>query len=186
MYKIAKEPINDETNKKLEEAVDKAAQKEKEYQDSLNMTAEDQEKLTQQSIEGWNQITQGIGKAAGSAMALGMAMSAVGGIFSSIGLEGVGETLTTIGNGLVMAGSLVSALIPVIGAVGKALLSSGIMAQAGFWPVLVIGLAIVAILGTIIAVVSAINNASPEKKLKDAEEATSRAQDAADKASESY
>jgi hypothetical protein len=105
-------------------------------------------------------------------MALGVAMSAVGGIFSSMGLEGVGNVITKIGNGLMIGGSILTALIPIINMAGKSMLKSGLMAQAGFWPVLVIGLAIVAILGTIIAVVSAINNASPEKKLKDAEEAT--------------
>jgi hypothetical protein len=47
-----------------------------------------------------------------------MAFSTVGGILSSMGLEGAGETFTKIGNTLMVIGAAASTLGPIISTVG--------------------------------------------------------------------
>jgi hypothetical protein len=44
--------------------------------------------------EGWTKISDGLTKVGETAIAAGTAISMVGGIISSLGLEGIGDTIT--------------------------------------------------------------------------------------------
>lgn len=116
----------------------------------------------------------------------GVAMSAVGGILQSMGLEEAGDFFTTIGNGAIMAGSAISALGPVVtGIVGK-LVAGGLSTMAAWAWVAVVVAAVVALGVAVAGVAKAVKNASPEEKLKKANAAADAAKESADELNESY
>lgn len=112
--------------------------------------------------------------------AVGGAFVALAGIFSMFGEEGekVASTLATIGGVLVGIGQI----IPVIAQYGPKILTT-IMTLASAHPVLA---GIVAMVGTLIALLAVANANSPEKKLEKLKETTKKAQEATDEASKAY
>jgi hypothetical protein len=58
-------------------------------------------------------------------MGLGAGFSALGGILSSLGLEEVGETFSTIGNYIMIAGSAIMALVPLVKLLGTTVTVAG-------------------------------------------------------------
>lgn len=111
---------------------------------------------------------------------VGGAFMALAGIFSMFGEEGekVASTLATIGGVLVAIGQI----IPVIAQYGPKILTT-ITTLASAHPVLA---GIVAMVGTLVALLAVANANSPEKKLEKLKETTKKAQEAADEASKAY
>ena len=154
--------------KEAEDNVKKATQALQEYD-------AEQEKLTEQSKQGWQEIGEGIGSAGQALTGVGVGMSMVGGLLSAMGLEEAGDTVSMIGQGIVFVGSALSALPPLIAAITNAN------------PILLaISAALAVILVTILAIASAIKKNSPEEKLKNTQAASDRASEAANRAAESY
>lgn len=112
--------------------------------------------------------------------AVGGAFVGLAGIFSMFGEEGekVASTLATIGGVLVAIGQI----IPVIAQYGPKILTI-ITTLASAHPVLA---GIVAIVGTLVALLAVANANSPEKKLEKLKETTKKAQEATDEASKAY
>ena len=120
---------------------------------------------------------------------VGIAVSALGGIFDALGLEELGESFSTVGNIIMMVGGAFSAIGSLVPVVTKILVASGYSVQSAWWPLLVIGIALAALVGTIMAVVSAIKTAEANKlenRMKATAEATEEAKSAAQEAKEAY
>ena len=173
--------------KELEEA-------QSEYNAELDLTNEEQqEALKLAKAEGWENISQGLGKMSQTAMAAGMGISALGGVISSLGLEGLGDSLATIGNVITTIAAGVSALIPIVVLLSKVVkIESGKMIIAGkktslaWWQFALILLGIVAVITIIAAITNAINQNSAETKLEKATNAAKEAEEAASKAKQAY
>jgi uncharacterized protein (UPF0333 family) len=121
--------------------------------------------------------------------AVGIGVSMLGGIFESLGLEEVGEVFTWVGSAVTMLGGAISFIGTLTPIVAKILVASGYSIQGAFWPVLVIGLALAALVGTIVAIVSVIKSVQAEKlenRMAAAAEATEKAKEAAEAAKEAY
>ena len=139
--------------------------------------------------EYWKATGQAIQKTGAAITGVGVAASALGGIFSSLGLDWLGEAFTKAGNAIIMVGGAVSALGAIIPVVTSILSACGISLQASFWPILVIGLAIAALIGTIallIASFKALKASTPEGKLEAAKEKTDKLSGAAQQAAEAF
>ena len=137
----------------------------------------------------WKAVGQAVQKTGAAITGVGIAASTLGGVFSALGMEEVGEAFSKAGNIITMVGGAVSALGTIVPAVTSILSTCGITLQASFWPILVIGLALVALVGTVALLVAQFEKlkaATPEGQLKAAEEATNLASEAADAAAESY
>lgn len=154
--------------------------------EAFEYTQEEQQEIIAAGSEGWKQIGDGIQKAGECAIYAGTALSLMGGVLASLGLEEVGDTLATIGSWLTVIGTGVSALGPIITTIVSQLVAGGVAASIAWIWVTVIAVAIAAIVGIIIGIATAINNASPEKKLEKAQKAAENAAKAADRAAESY
>ena len=148
-----------------------------------------QEQVQENGQQGWEKMGESISKMGGAITAVGIATSALGGILSSLGLEEFGEVVSTIGNGIVLFGSAVSAIGTLVPVVTKILVACGYSVQSAWWPLLVIGLALAAIVGTVMLIVSAIKEAEARKlenRMKAAAEATETARQAAEEAKQAY
>jgi hypothetical protein len=111
------------------------------------------------SQEGWEKVGQGIQNMGASVTSVGVAVSALGGVFDALGMSEVGETFATVGNILMIVGGAITAIGTLVPIVTKILVASGYSVQSAWWPILVIGLALAALVGTIMLVVSAIKDA---------------------------
>jgi hypothetical protein len=117
---------------------------------------------------------------------LGVGFSLLGGLLADSGLEEAGETISWIGNLLMMAGSAVSAIIPIISALGLTVSSAGVQmtiactaVQIAWWPLILIFLGVAAAIGAIVAICAYLESVSPEKKLEKAQNAANEAANAA-------
>ena len=86
------------------------------------MSAEDFEKAHK---EMWDNITSGINKTAQAATNAGVAFSVFGGILSSMGFEEAGDAVAQLGNYLMLAGTAISTLSPLVTTFAKKLEKSG-------------------------------------------------------------
>lgn len=158
---------NSSLTKEADKEVEKATQALQEYDKA-------QEELTAESQKGWAQIGEGIGQAGQALTGVGVTLSMVGGLLSSMGMEEAGEVISGIGQAITIVGTALSMIPPIL-----TLISSH--------PIVAI---VVAVLIAIIALVTTIivlcEKASPEAKLKAAQEAANQAAEAADRAAESY
>ena len=143
--------------------------------------------------EGMKKISNTASSAGMAMMGLGMGVSALGSVLESAGVDGAAETFGTVASILTTLGTLFMALPPIVTIFGKVLQKTGIQGflaglkvQLGFWPLLLIFLAIVAVVATLIAIFVSLSKNTPEAKLKRAEEAAQKAGEAADDAAESY
>ena len=122
-------------------------------------------------------------------MGAGTAISLLGRLFDSLGLEGASEVLSTIGSTVTGIGGAMMMLSPLLNdlnisitgtgisfkAAGAAGASAGTAVQIAWWPLILIAIAIAAAFA---AVVTIINN-TPTKKLERATESAKRAEEAA-------
>ena len=159
-------------------AVEKAAKTQQDLTDELYDTE-----------QAWKDISEGISGAGKAVIGFGMGLSAIGGILSSIGLESFGNGLAKVGNYAAVAGSSITALatiVPLLGKTftiaGKEISIAGWIASSGWIWLLGISAAIVAIT----LIVTAIKKASPEEKLKKAQQAADEAANSANNAKESF
>jgi hypothetical protein len=108
-----------------------------------------------------------------------VSISILGGLFSSLGLEELGDGLAKIGNIALVAGTAISSLGPTITSLfGKLVASCKSALLALGWLALIIVAVTAAIIGLAAAINHMIKN-SPEGKLKAAQEATEQAAEAA-------
>ena len=155
----------------------------------IEKLSEEQLTLLEEQKEGWIEVGEGIQKFGGAVTSVGVATSVLGGIFSSLGLEELGESFAQVGNWIMIAGSAISFFGTIVPPIMDILAAKGLTLQAAFWPILVIGLAIAALVGIIIGIVAAINHANAQKienRMKAAAEATEEAKQAAEEAKEAY
>ena len=153
---------------------------------SLNLTGEEIENLKKTELEGTEQMAKGFAKMGEAAIGAGVGVSMLGGLLSTLGLEELGEGVSWFGNMITMAGTAVTAIIPIIKLLSTTLVTGGVSAQAAWWWAILIVAAVAALVVGIIAIANAVKNASPEAKLERAQEAADKAADAADRATESY
>ena len=166
-----------------------------EYQIKLNSL----EKETKEFAGMQQQTTLSLQKVGGAFMAVGGAIAMLSQVFDDGTKEGEkrAKTWSKIGiiiSGVGMALSATGALAKAAGisistsmwAAGKATAESGQVAQAGWGWISLIMIAITAVVAGTVALVSELKKASPEGKLKAAQEAADQAAKAAEKAKTAY
>ena len=147
---------------------------EREYQSRLELTEDEQKQITEAGKEGWAQVGKGIGAASQALTGIGMSMSMIGGLLSSLGLESVGSAISDIGQAITMVGGALMIIPPIL-----TLISSHPFVA------IIVGI-LAAILALTVGIISAINNSSAEAKLERAAENAEAAGEAAEKASQAY
>ena len=145
-----------------------------------------QKNFVDESKKGWENIGKGVTQFGQAITGVGVAISLVGGALSSMGLEEVGETLSTVGNYATMAGAAFSALGTLIPVVAKVATAAGISVAAAWAWLAVIAAAIVAVGAGIALIAKTVEEMSPESQMKRAAEATEAARKAANEAAEAY
>ena len=150
---------------------------EREYQSRLGLTEDEQKQVTEAGKEGWAQVGKGIGQAGQALTGIGMGLSMIGGLLSSLGLETAGSVISDIGQGVVMLGGALMAIPPILSAI------KAIMAAPPLGTILIILAAVAAIVATIVIVS---NKLSLANRMKEAAEATEEAKEAAEEAKEVY
>ena len=157
-----------------------------------NLKKQDAE-LLDQGKKGWGDMVEGIGQAGAAITGFGVGVSMLGGLFSSLGLEEVGEGFATAGNLIMMFGGALTAVVPAIKFLGTTfqieggkIAIAGTTAQLAWWWVLLIVAAVAALIAITAIAINNMKKASPEGKLKSAQEAADAAGEAADRAAEAY
>ena len=145
------------------------------------------------SKEKWDNISKGIGSAAAAMMGMGTIISMVGGALSAAGFEEAGEAISTFGQWIMVAGSILMAFVPILKLLGTEVMIAGtkmsiagFIAQAGWWWVVLIVAGIAVLVTAVILIFNQIKNNSPEKKLEAATKNAEAAADAAERAKENY
>ena len=144
----------------------------------LTEKAETYEKATKDvgetSKKYWKAVGEGIGAVGSQLTGVGTATAMIGGIVSSMGLEDLGETISGIGQGVMILGTAISAIPPLL----TLITSHPIVALI----TVVLGIALAGILMTL----KEIAKNTPEGKLKAAQENAEKAAEAAEKLTNSY
>ena len=141
---------------------------------SLQEYTDAEEDLKTKSKGAWEGIAGGIGAAGEALTGVGMGVSMVGGLLSSMGLEEAGSVISDIGQAITMVGGALSIIPPIL-----TLISSH--------PIIaIITAALLVIMALVVGIVSYIKNNSPEKKLEDATKNAEAAAEAAQLAKENY
>ena len=160
--------------KEAQDTVDSLKQDVKDYEQVRKEQLEVEKQFNEQSKQGWSDIANGIGAAGEAVAGVGVGISMIGGLMSSLGLEEFGDALQNIGGIITMIGGALMAIPPIL-----TLISSH--------PIIaIIVLFLGAVLAGITAIAKAIKDASPEGKLKKAQETAEKASEAADQVAESY
>lgn len=169
-------------NKAIEDTKAKISEQEKQ----MTEINKQQEELQNKGEQAWSKIGQGVAQVGQSITNAGISVSIFGGLLSSLGAEELGEGIAKVGQSFVLIGTVGSTLGPlIVGIVGK-LVAGGMAASAAWIWVTIIALAIAALITLTVAGIQAIKKASPEGKLKAAQEAADKAAEAADEAADSY
>lgn len=157
-----------------------AAEQEK-YNQSEADYNEHSQKFAKESQASWDAVGENISKAGAAVTGLGVGISMLGGLLSSLGLEEAGEVVTNIGNGIAIVGGLISF-------VGTALTAiPPILTVITAHPIIAIITAICLLLITTIALVAAAaKKNSIDARMKAAAEATEKAKEAAEGAKQAY
>lgn len=150
-----------------EKELDNARKSLKEYTDA-------EEDLKAKSAEAWSNIGNGISAAGQALTGVGIGISMVGGLMSSLGLEEAGSVISDIGQAITMVGGALSIIPPIL-----TLISSHPIVA------IIVGI-LAAVLALTVGIISAIQNSSPEAKLQRAAENAEAAAEAADQAAESF
>lgn len=149
---------------------DQLIKKEEEY-------ANAEAKFTEASKQKWDGVADRIGAVGQAVTTVGIGVSALGGIFSQLGLEQFGSVLSDIGTIITFVGTALMAIPPIITLINFILSTP---------PLGIIMIILAAILVLVTAIISCINNNSPEKKLEKAAKSAEAAADAAEKTRESF
>jgi hypothetical protein len=96
------------------------------YLNELKLTDKKLKDIEITAKEGTEQMANGFAKMGEAAIGAGVGISMLGGLLSSLGLEEVGEGVAWFGNMITMAGTAVTAIIPVIKLLSAALVKGGI------------------------------------------------------------
>ena len=140
-----------------------------------------QQEMLAEGQKQWQAYGAAVKQAGQSITSAGMALSVFGGLLSSMGFEKWGEAFVKLGNGAMIAGTIVTALGQALSYIPTILK----VIQSNPW-ILVITAALALIIGMITAIVSEMKKNSPETKLKEAQEASEKAAEAAERAKEAY
>lgn len=171
---------------KAEEGYERAQKSLKKAEAEKKKYIASDEELKKQSQEAWTEIGKGISQAGQAIAGVGVGVSMLGGLFSSLGLEEVGDAFSTLGTIITFAGTAISGIGALIPVVAKVAVAAGISVQAAWWWLV----AIVAVLAVAVVLVSnaikKANAAKLENRMKAAEEATQRAKEAAEGAKQAY
>ena len=171
-----------EHGKKRKRALDELKELEKEP-DKYNKK---QKEVLDEGKKQWDAYGKAVSQVGQTITGSGMAMSAIGGILSSLGLEEVGDTLSGIGNWITIIGSGVSTLGPLIVQLVHKLIVGGASTMAAWAWIIGIAAAVTLLVVGIVALFKSIRENSPEGQLKKAKEAAEQAAEAAEKAKEAY
>ena len=182
--KVATEYTPD--TKEYQKAMEELYEAQQDYQNELKLTDKKLKDIENTGKEGTEQMAKGFAKMGEAAIGAGVGISMLGGLLSTLGLEELGEGVSWFGNMITMAGTAITAIIPIIKLLSTTLVTGGVSAQAAWWWAILIVAAVAALIIGLIAIANAVKNASLEAKLERAQEAADKAADAADRAAESY
>ena len=153
-------------------------QKTKAEYEQLNKELEsyknNEKKFGQESQQTWIKVNKGISQAGQAVTALGIGVSVVGGVLSSMGLEETGEAIINIGNAVTFVGGALMAIPPIL-----TMISSHPIVAA-----IVGAIAIITI--SVISLVSFFEKNKPEKKLQRIADAAEQAGKGAEIATKAY
>lgn len=170
-----------------EQGFDAAKEKAASYGLNLDDIIQKTDKFADSSVIKLNAV-------AASAGVLGAAFLGISAILEDMGAsDGAVKTFKTIG-GVLMG---VSAILPIVSlgiqALGLSFTTAGIegtvagvSVQLAWWPLLAIMLAVVAVVGTLVAAFIALHNSTPEAKLEAGKEAADDAAEAAQNAADAF
>lgn len=158
-----------------------------------SMAEEQRQKSLKKSEEATKLLGEALGTVGQISIGVGVGLAALGGALEDMGLEGAAEgfskvsaVLTTFGSVLMALPGIIQALGITFSSAGIKIAAAGITAQLGWWPLIAILAAIVAIIGVIAFASAQAAKNSPEKKIAAAEEATKKATEAAEEARSAY
>ena len=203
-----------EANKALEESnnaltqqqeeLKKATEEQTEAQNSVEKYEAAVDTVTNGTKKQMSAFSEGCAAASGALIGVGMGIGMVGSAFESLGMDEVAEGFNKASQIFSTTGAVLGILPPIISfitacfpgmgaasaAAGGTAAASGAAASSA-WSivgviVLIVIAAIVVALAVILIVMAAIKNASPEKKLEEAQAAADEAAEAADRAAEAY
>ena len=133
------------------------------------------------SQKGWSKIGDAIGETGANLTAIGVGVSLIGGLFSSLGLGEVGEVISTIGTAITFVGTALTVIPPILSAIPP------LLTLISSHPIVFIIVAVLTlVLALIIGIASAIEKNSLENRMNAAAEATQKAREAAEAAKEAY
>lgn len=174
------------TDKQREKAFNKLQKEYDKFANITQYTDEEIDEINKNAKQGWNDISSAITEA-------GVAVSMFGGLLQSLGADKAGEGVAKFGNALMIAGTAMSTILPLVSLLGikvdsasKKMIIAGIKTQLAWWWVLAIVAALAAMIALIVVIAKKAAENSPEGKLKAAQEAAERASEAADRAKEAY
>ena len=161
----------------------------KDYEDltkEIDELENKQETLKKQSEEAWAEVGKGISQAGQAIAGVGVGVSMLGGLFSSLGLEEVGDAFSTLGTWVTFAGTAISGIGALIPVVAKVAVAAGISVQAAWWWLVAIVAVLAAVIVGITAAIKQAQAAKLENRMKAAAEATEKAREAAEGAKQAY
>ena len=133
-----------------------------------------QREVVEEGKAQWEDYGDAIGQIGSNVTGLGVGISMIGGILTSLGLEEQGETLTEIGTVITFIGTALMAIPPILTIISTHPI------------VAIVVLALGLILAGVMAIVKAWNKNSPAEKLKEAQKAAEAAGNAAKQAADNY
>ena len=139
-----------------------------------------------QGYQAWNTIGQGVQQAGAAITGAGVATSLLGGVFSSLGLEELGDTFAKVGNIITIVGAGFSTLGSIIPAVASVASAAGISTQAAWGWIGLILAGIAVLVTTAVLIFKQIEENDPDKKLEKAQKAADEAAEGAKRAAEAY
>jgi uncharacterized membrane protein YcjF (UPF0283 family) len=187
--KASKGVSNSVTGEEAENAKKQYAELNKEVQNYENAES-NYEKASKKK---WDNINSGISQAGQALTGLGVGLSMVGGLFGTLGLDGVNEAFALFGNVLMIAGTAISILLPIfslfsikVQGESKKLVIAGIQTQLAWWWIFIIIGALIVIIALIAIIISQVKKNSAKGKLEAASKAADEAAEAADNAAEAF
>jgi Na+/proline symporter len=184
-----KKAAKDAADKELKDAealgdpkkIDEAKKKQEEATEALGDYEKQMQEVEEGSKEGWNSIEKGIDQVGSALTTGGIAVGMIGQAFIDAGAEKFGKDLQEVGSVMTLLGTIISFVTPLLGLLktafagaGAAGASSGAASSAAWGVVGIIVMAVMAAILVTIAIIllvmKAIENSSPEAKLKAAEE----------------
>ena len=143
--------------------------------------------------EGFDTMCEGAQTAAMALTMVGTGIGMIGNLFAEAGFSEVGNVFQEISKWVTLAGSSLTAIIPMVKLLGSTfkveggkIVASGVAAQMAWWWVLLIVAAVATLAIGFVAAAKAAKKNSADKKFEDMANAANEAADAADRMAESY